>query len=183
MSEKTVQECIRLEKYLSKYELWADMVPKSSHYKNLRSAFSRKEWDIIKKAVYKKDGYKCSICGVENVRLEAHEEWKYNYKKFVQKLVAINTLCFYCHQNKHLGHAFILADEGKLDRERLLSYWSVINNKPLESSRDYFIKILRLWELRNNFDWIIVDNKDKEITKEVEFSNILELITNKFEES
>ena len=76
-----------------------------------------------------------------------------------------------------------MVDEGKLDREQLISHWSAINDKPHESFRGYVIKALRLWELRNKFNWIIVDNKGKEIYKEAEISNVLELIANKFEES
>ncbi len=86
MSEENIQECKHLEKSLSKYKLWADMVPQDSFFKNLRTVFSKRKWDIIRKAVYKKDGYKCYICGVENDYLEAHEEWKYYYKKYIQKL-------------------------------------------------------------------------------------------------
>ncbi|MFX1375983.1 MAG: hypothetical protein ACFFA0_09245 [Promethearchaeota archaeon] len=155
------------------------MVPHNSHYKNLSSVFSKNECDIIRKIVYKKDGHKCSICGIINVCLEAHEEWKYNYHESVQKLDSINALCFWCHQNKHLEHAFIMADDDKLDRETLLSHWSKINSRPLKSSRDYFIKSLTLWKLRNKFNWKIFDNKGEEIHKGIVFENILELVCKK----
>ena len=183
MSKKNIRICEYLEREMSKYKLWADMIPEGSFFKNLRAVFSRKDWDTIRKAVYKKDGNKFSICGAKNDRLEAHEEWKYYYRKTIQKLESINALCFWCHRNKHLGQAFIMVDEGKLDGEKLISHWGVINDRPRESFRGYVIKALRLWKLRNKFNWIIVDNKGGKIDKGAEISSVLELIANKSEKS
>ena len=54
MFKKIIKKCESLEKELSKYKLWADLVPRSSFFKNFRAVFSQKEWDILRKAVYKK---------------------------------------------------------------------------------------------------------------------------------
>ena len=176
MLEDLIKKCIDLEKGLNNYKLWADMVPKSCFYKNLRSCFSKKDWDLIRKRVYKKDGHKCSICGVENDRLEAHEEWKYYYKDSVQKLQSINSLCFWCHRNKHLGHAFILVDQGKLDPEKIISHWAKINHKTRNDFRDYSIKAMELWELKNTFNWKIIDNKGNKLKEGININTVLKLI-------
>ncbi|MBD3194894.1 MAG: hypothetical protein GF317_07565 [Candidatus Lokiarchaeota archaeon] len=144
MSKQEINRCEVLEKQLSNYKLWADMVPKGSFFQNLRKIFSRTEWDIIRKAVYKKDGHICVICGTENAKLEAHEEWNYIYRSSIQKLESICSLCYWCHRNKHLGHSSILSRKGKLDLDKLISHWAIVNKKPKFDFREYTNKVFDL---------------------------------------
>ena len=141
MFKKIIKKCESLEKELSKYKLWADLVPRSNFFKNFRDVFSQKEWDILRKEVYKKDNYKCSICGKEDIRLEAHENWKYDYQQSIQKLISVDALCYMCHRNKHLGHSGILIREGKLNQEELISHWAKINNVNIKQFREYKVKV------------------------------------------
>ncbi len=174
MINKTIiQECILLEKQLSKYKLWGNLVPKKSFYANLRKVISKKDWDILRKLVYKKDSYKCYICGQTNIRFEAHEEWTYNYGEAIQKLDTINALCKLCHLNKHLGYASILIKKGELDENSLIQHWCMVNGVKKEKFREYSNQVIRLWNLKNTFDWTIVDFYGKIISKDTKIVQLL----------
>jgi len=169
-----IKECQSLEAELSKYKLWASLIPKGSFFANLRKALTKKQWDSLRKFVYEKDSYRCFKCGESGVKLEAHENWKYNYKNSIQKLHDVNALCKMCHLNNHLGLAAILAREGKLDQHKLAEHWCKINQVEKTSFRDYQEKVWRLWELRNQFEWKIVDKNNKDIFKDMNFNELME---------
>ena len=176
MLKKTIKKCHKLEETLSMYKLWPDMIPENSYFQNLRSCYSKKNWDTIRKTAYKKSEYKCFICGLENVRLEAHEKWVYNYETSIQKLQSINALCFWCHRNIHLGHAKILMEQGRLDLEEVIKHWTRVNNKPRNNFKDCAFKAIELDELRNQFNWKIVDNLGQEIKTGSNIKNITKLV-------
>ncbi|MGV9205794.1 MAG: HNH endonuclease [Promethearchaeia archaeon] len=176
MSRKITKKCQSLEKDLSTFKLWADLVPKTSFFKNLRKVLSSQEWDIIRKAVYKKFDYKCSICGKKDTKLEAHENWKYNYEHSIQNLDSIDSLCYMCHRNKHLGHSGILIKKGELNPEKLIAHWAHVNRESPEKFPIYAEKVFELWDLKNEFRWDIVDNKGNRINENIDINNILELI-------
>jgi len=181
ISKKIIRKCKALEKELSKYKLWADLVPRNSFFRNMRSIFSKEEWDILRKAVYKKDNYKCSICRRENIKLEAHENWKYDYQQSVQKLTSVDALCYMCHRNKHLGHSGILIREGQLNQEKLISHWAKINNVGIRQFHQYKVKVFELWNLKNKFTWKILDNKGINIYEGDSLSSVLKLIADDYE--
>ena len=169
-----INECQSLESELSKYKLWASLIPKNSFYANLRKVLPKKKWDSLRKFVYEKDSFKCSICGATEVKLEAHENWKYDYKISIQKLQNINALCKMCHLNNHLGLAAILAREGKLDYDKIVEHWCKINNEEITKFNEYDEKVYRLWNLRNQFDWKIVDKNNKDIFKDLNYNELME---------
>ena len=88
-------------------KLTVEFVPSSSHYKNVRSNVKKKEWDKIRRQVYKEAGYKCEICGGVGKRhpVECHEVFEYNDTKGIQKLVRFEALCNLCHMVKHFGRS------------------------------------------------------------------------------
>ncbi len=178
---KKIKKCKSLEKELSKYKLWANLVPESNFFQNLRGIFSQNEWDIIRKAAYKKHYHECSICGKENTRLEAHENWKYVYHQSIQKLISVDALCYLCHRNMHLGHSGILIREGKLNQEELISHWAKINNVNIKQFHGYQEKVFKLWNLKNKFTFKILDNKEININEGKSLSNVLKLIADDYE--
>lgn len=180
-SKRIVKKCKALEKKLSIYKLCADLVPRSNFFKNIRKVFSQQEWDIIRKAVYKKDNYKCSICGKKNIKLEARENWKYNYHHSRQKLISVDALCYMCHRNKHLGHSGILVQEGKLNQEELIFHWAKINIVNTDMFHEYAKKVFELWDLKNQFTWEILDNKGININEGASLNNVLKLIVDEYE--
>ena len=167
-------ECQSLEKELSKYKLWGNLIPKRSFYVNLRKVLTKNQWDLLRNFVYKKDSYKCFICGISEVPLEAHEHWKYDYENSIQKLHDINSLCRLCHLNNHLGLASILTREGKLDSRIIVEHWCKINQEKIINFKHYKKKVKRLWELRNQFEWKIVDKNNKDIVKDLNFNELME---------
>jgi len=169
-----IKECQSLEKELSKYKLWGNLIPKGSFYANLRKVLKKNEWDSLRNLVYEKDSYKCFICGISGVKLEAHEHWKYDYEHSIQKLHDINALCRMCHLNNHLGLASILSRQGKLDQRDLVEHWCNINGIKRVNFKNYQEKVKRLWNLRNQFEWKIVDKNNKDIFKELGFNELID---------
>lgn len=94
-----------------KIKLGVELVPKTCHYSNVRTTLKPKEWDTIRFISYQLANNKCEICGQTGLeqgyghRVECHEIWEYNDKKFTQKLIGVISLCPLCHQVKHIGRA------------------------------------------------------------------------------
>ena len=169
-----IEECQSLEQELSKYKLWGSLIPKGSFYANLREVLTKSQWDSLRNLVYEKNSYRCFICGITGVTLEAHEHWKYDYKNSIQKLHDVNALCRLCHLNNHLGLAAKLVRKGKLDQRKLAEHWCKINQEEITSFRYYQKRVKRLWELRNQFEWKIVDKNNKEIFKDLDYNKLME---------
>ena len=169
-----IKECQSLESELSKYKLWGSLIPKKSFNANLRKVLKKNKWDSLRNFVYEKDSYKCSICDISGVKLEAHENWKYDYDNSIQKLQDLNALCKMCHLNIHLGLATILAHESKLDFHKLVEHWCKTNDEEIIGFRDYQTKVKRLWDLRNQFDWKILDKNNKEILKDLNYNELMD---------
>ncbi|KKN38241.1 hypothetical protein LCGC14_0755490 [marine sediment metagenome] len=168
-----IKKCQDLELELSKYKLCASLIPKKSFFANLRKVLIKKQWDLVRRFVYKKDFYRCFICGKSNVRLEAHENWEYDYKNSIQKLQDINALCKMCHLNIHLGLSMILVQKGKLCKYELREHWCTVNQEELINFKDYQLKVNVLWIFRNQFEWKIVDKNDKNIFKGLNFNELI----------
>lgn len=97
-----------------------DLLPNSTHYKNVRSNVSRSEWDIIRKEVYKESDHVCKWCGDTGFNqgkrhaVEAHEIFEFNEATQTQKLVDIVALCPRCHTTQHIGLAQIRNQTGPM---------------------------------------------------------------------
>jgi len=96
---------------MPKQYLIPDLIPKTSWFNNLRSVLSQAEWDVVRKAAYRKAGYRCEICGGvgDDWPVECHEVWEfddnqwYSYDEGIQYLRGVQALCPMCHKVKHLG--------------------------------------------------------------------------------
>jgi hypothetical protein len=168
--EDVANSCISIEKELAKLKLWANLVPEQSFKANLRYILSKKEWNTIRLAVYRRDEYKCTICKRDDVKLNAHEDWIYDYKKGLQKLNNIIALCDLCHKNIHLGHSVSVDVESK---EKIRQHWCKINNQNEEDFKRYFFNVLVLWRLKNKIQWKIVDSNGIEITRIIKLEDLL----------
>ncbi len=80
-----------------------ELVPDSCWYSNLRSILPPEGWDAVRKRAYARAGGRCSICGVQTNRLEAHEQWSYDEENAVQKLERVIAVCRPCHEVIHIG--------------------------------------------------------------------------------
>jgi len=135
-------------------KLTIKLVPASSWNQNLRSLLKPKMWESLRKEIYKKYNYKCSICNSDG-RLHAHEVWEYDDKNYIQKLVDIITLCSKCHAVKHIGLAGIQASEGKTNFENLVKHFMEVNNCDRETFEKHQREAFKKFEERSKYDWLI----------------------------
>ena len=93
------------------YKLNFEIVPDSCWYSNLRSILTPAQWDVVRKEAYARAGGKCSICGGQSPRLEAHEQWEYDEKNAVQRLKNVIAVCRNCHEVIHIGRTQLMGRE------------------------------------------------------------------------
>ena len=130
--------------------LTIELVPSTCFYKNLRSLLTKRSWDSLRKACYKKAGYVCEICGGKGNRwpVECHELWEYDDSKHTQTLVGLTALCPRCHEVKHFGCAEL---RGVGDRAK--EWLKQINGWDEEQASAYIRKVFAEWERRCLFEW------------------------------
>jgi len=88
-----------------------ELVPDGCWYSNLRSILSPAQWDLVRKAAYRRADGKCCICGETTRRLDAHERWSYDEEKKIQKLETVIAVCPACHAVIHIGRTQLKGDE------------------------------------------------------------------------
>ena len=134
-------------------KLTIELVPSPCWQSNLRTSMTRAHWDNLRKSAYAKYNYRCGICQANNVQLNCHEIWHYDDANHIQKLAGFIALCPMCHHCKHIGHAGILASQGKLDLEQVIEHFMQVN----QCSRDVYIThrnaAFDVWRERNRFEW------------------------------
>jgi len=135
-------------------KLTIELVPETSWFNNVRKAVSAKQWDKIRKDCYQKYNNRCGICNAEG-RLSCHEIWNYNDETHIQKLEGFIALCTPCHNIKHIGLSQILADEGKLDFNKLVEHFCKVNNCNFETFKEHHKKSFSNWKERSKHDWEI----------------------------
>jgi len=97
---------------MKKPKLTIELVPKTSHYNNVRTLLPSSVWDKLRKESYAKAKYKCEICKDSGLNqgykhaLECHEIW--DYRGDEQVLTGLISLCPKCHQAKHVGRAIAM---------------------------------------------------------------------------
>ena len=141
---------------MNKKNLYIDLIPHTSSFKNLRTILSSNEWDELRKKTYKKYNYKCAICnGVGKKHpVEAHERWDYDEDTQIQKLKNIVALCPKCHLVTHIGFAQIQNrfEEAVKHLKKVNNWGDIEVQKELE-------RAFSLREKRNKIKWKI--NIDK----------------------
>lgn len=113
-----------------------------SLYSKLKEIGKLSVWRKIKEDLFKKEGRKCWICGAKNVRLNAHEFWKYTPigilpGKGIKKLVAIHHLCVKCHSLKHFDRFYLTSEMAENWIDNLLDRWK----NPEKYKREFLKKI------------------------------------------
>jgi hypothetical protein len=89
--------------------LTSELVSQSCWFSNVRDHVDKATWDVLRRATYKKAGYRCEVCKGRGDKwpVECHEVWHYDDQSLVQKLVGLVALCPSCHAVKHLARAQI----------------------------------------------------------------------------
>lgn len=132
-------------------ELFIDMIPKTSYFKNVRSIFTESDWNLIRHHIYERTGHKCECCGAKRFKyLEAHERWIFDFETKTQKLIRIIALCRLCHQATHYGHSKVTKEISKINAH--LMKVRGINEEELKL---HIKEAFEIWEKRNTVKWII----------------------------
>lgn len=143
--------------------LFVDLIPESCWFTNVRSSVDQRDWDRLRRMVYRRAGDRCEICGAGrdpdvSKWLEAHERWEYDEKTRTQRLKRIVCLCSFCHEVTHFGLAIVRGDEDRALRHLLyVNGWS--GRRAKRHINDAFAK----WEERSRHEWtldlgILLDN-------------------------
>ena len=132
-------------------ELFIDMIPKTSYFKNVRTIFNSADWNLIRHHIYKRVNNRCECCGCKRSKfLDAHERWSYNYETGIQKLERIIALCKLCHASTHYGHSKKNKNINIIN-EHLKKIKNINDNElqnHIKESRD-------LWKERNKIKWTL----------------------------
>ena len=84
-------------------------IPKPLHGLNPRTLLGQEWWDNQRFVAYKYYDYHCWACGVTAMEakysalLEAHERYKYKYRKARAEMIEVVALCKACHMFVHSG--------------------------------------------------------------------------------
>ena len=145
-------------------KLTIELVPETSWGNNIRKCVSQSNWDKIRKAAYAKYKYKCGICEAPG-RLSCHEIWDYDDELHVQNLNGFIALCTMCHNIKHIGLSGILAQEGKLDFDKLIEHFKIVNGCNLKTYEKHYDDAFKKWNERSKHEWHINLGEFKDIIK------------------
>jgi hypothetical protein len=132
--------------------LTIELVPATCWGANLRDLLPPTAWDALRRRVYAAAGHRCALCGAGG-QLHCHEVWHYDDATHVQRLEGCLALCRWCHHVKHLGHAELLAAEGKLDYERLVAHFLRVNGCDRATFARYRAAAFARFAERSRHEW------------------------------
>lgn len=90
-----------------------------------RNSAYGKNWDQIRKLVYKRDGYKCRACGVKGKKLSAHHILLLKVSK-TNDIRNLITLCDSCHKEIEAKALRLLKSGGhRKDVVRMTYRWLI----------------------------------------------------------
>lgn len=133
-------------------KLTIELVPKSQWFTNLRSELTKGQWDRLRKACYKRAGYRCEVCGGVGPKhpVECHEIWDFDDERQIQRLDGLIALCPSCHQVKHIGFAF---KRGKGDQ--VLAHLAKVNGWSLDQAAEYAAYAFLQWKVRSSLKYTL----------------------------
>jgi len=134
-------------------KLEIEPIPLSSWGISLASRLPKEEWDDLRTKVYRDADYKCEICGNGEEQLHCHEQWAFDDKRSIQKLVRCICLCKTCHDVKHLGRSKEVYGKGHINL--LMRHWCKINKRTEQDFYMYEKEIFTLNKKRADKFYVI----------------------------
>lgn len=128
---------------MSKVKLDIELVPAGAWFDNLRSKLSKTKWDMVKRAVYKKAGDQCEICGGRGKKwpVECHEIWEHSLLLRETKMKGLIALCPSCHEVKHIGLAL---KRGRY--EQAITHMAKVNGWSVDQADRHAARALMYWQ-------------------------------------
>lgn len=123
--------------------------PYASRLATLAKLLPPKQWDTLRRAVYRRARYRCQICGREG-RMYCHEIWQFNEERRRQFLWGFNALCELCHGVKHL--TFVHDD---YLQAKLIEHFMTVNNLTREQAEECLSVAYCEQRRLNQKQWII----------------------------
>ncbi|HIH31509.1 TPA: HNH endonuclease [Candidatus Woesearchaeota archaeon] len=144
-------------------KLTIELVPSTVWYASIYQYYKKtnnpQKWVEIKKELFAKEGNKCWICEKESKPLDAHEFWKYDDVKHIQRLDAIHHLCRLCHKIKHIG-LWLHTEDGErmlikegLTKEDVIKHFCNVNKCSIADFQKFEDDALKVWAERSKDDW------------------------------
>jgi hypothetical protein len=101
-----------------------ELVPWSHWGASLAQLAPRDLWDTLRRACYRRAGYRCEACGGTGPEhpVEAHEIWSYDEERRVQKLVRLIAFCPDYHAAKHFGRTIAVSKLDPAFGDRMLAH-------------------------------------------------------------
>lgn len=130
-----------------------ELVPSTVWFSSLYRLLPREVWNNIRNEIIKEDGRKCQICGETKGVMNLHEIWKYDDKEHRQRLEGFVLLCKMCHHVKHIGLAGILANEGKLDYDKVVEHFCKVNKCRKRDFIAHKKRAFHIWSERSRYKW------------------------------
>lgn len=132
--------------------LTIELVPRTCWYTNVRSQVPRAEWDAIRRAVYRRAGHVCEVCGGAGAKhpVECHEVWRYDDGQHIQRLERMVALCPACHRVKHIGKASV---DGRYDEAA--GHLAAVNGWMAAQAEQYVRACFRTWKRRSRHEWTL----------------------------
>ena len=140
--------------YTVEMNLEIELVPRTSWWNNLRKSVHKSDWDRIRKKIYSDYNHRCGICG-DSSRMNCHEIWSYHDEKHIQRLDGFIALCNMCHHVKHIGLAGILANQGRLDYDKVVEHFMRVNDCSQNDFLTHRAEAFQIWEERSQHKWDI----------------------------
>lgn len=135
-------------------KLMIELVPESAWGNNLRTILRKSVWEKLRKSIYAAYGNRCGICGATG-RLNCHEVWAYDDRNHIQTLRGFIALCEWCHHVKHIGLTQLLAEQGKIDFERVVQHFMTVNDCDRETFEEHRRVAFHVFHERSRHEWRI----------------------------
>lgn len=119
----------------------------------LAALLPKKEWDKIRFECYRDADYKCAICGNVNEQLHAHEVWKFDDKKKIQRLADVQCRCRLCHDVNHFGRSSQVYPRDY--QQRLIRHWCKVNGRTRADFEKHLTEIKLINRRRVNYYYIV----------------------------
>jgi len=129
--------------------LTIEPIPARSRLASLAKMLPADQWDVVRRAVYRKERYRCQVCGREGL-LHCHEVWHYAEETGRQWLAGLQALCSDCHGVKHIT----IARNPALSA-RLLGHFAAVNRIPRQEAESHLRAALQRQHQLNQRRWTI----------------------------